>query len=100
MSSSHVARLRIAARFCKLVYTEDCSCACVHVCVCKYYHCIFRTNYLLHIFIIIILHKCADDSVTQGNAYIDFDFHIRFELPQYLLWAFVNYILPYLFYFT
>ena len=52
----------------------------------KYYHCILRTIYLLHVFIIIIFHKCADDSMKQGNAYIDFDFFISFELPQYLLW--------------
>ena len=34
MSSSHVARLRIAASCCKLVYNGDCSCPCVHVGVC------------------------------------------------------------------
>ena len=33
LSSSHVVRLRIAASFCKLVYTGDCSCACERVCV-------------------------------------------------------------------
>ena len=32
LSSSHVARLPIAASSCKLFYTGDCSCACASLC--------------------------------------------------------------------
>ena len=34
LSSLHVARLRIAASSCKLVYNGDCSCACASLCAC------------------------------------------------------------------
>ena len=34
LSSSHVARLYIAASSCKLVYNGDCSCACASLCAC------------------------------------------------------------------
>ena len=34
LSSSHVARLRIAASSCKLVYNGDCSWACASLCAC------------------------------------------------------------------